>query len=695
MVVSGRTHSVIPVAVLAALLLGAGATAFAQPAPPPASAAVTSYPPSAFEAVRPNTALDMINNLPGFTLDTGDAVRGFGGAAGNVLIDGARPATKNDSLDQLLQRIPASDVARIDVIRGAAPGIDMQGKTVIANVIRKTDSGLKLTTAVQGTWDANGHFDHGLRLEGSKRSGPTSYEASLLLASGSDDGTGRGPRIVTDASGQVTQTARLNSFGDQTSNKATGAVETPVLGGRLRIEGSYVTTPYVYTDDDTLIDPPGREYERYTQDQDTGEIGLRYERPFGPRASLEIYGLQQLGRYASNDIFNTDTDDTVFTLNKRTGESILRAVGKFNPSPSLSLETGAEGAFNWLTSRTRETDNGGPVVVPAANVYVTELRGEAFANATWRARPDLTIDADLKVEASQLTSSGDVVDHQVFVFPKPRVLVTWTPDAPDQVRLRFEREVGQLDFNYFTASGTLGTGEKAGNPTLTPEQDWVVEAAYERGFWKSGQISLTARQYWIQDAIDYAGTCAIQLSGNPPTCDPEDVFDAPANIGSATRQELAVALSLPTDKLHIKHGLLTVRATWRHSRVIDPNTHRPREISNEHPLDAEIHFTQGLDALKSTWGFDVFPAWRQVSYLVEEVDTQELGLFVDAYFEYKPRPDLSVKFEGDNLTSHGLTQIRAFYDPFRDLNGGQLSAIDAHYPRFGPEFSVRVRKTFG
>ena len=684
------------------MLLGLGSTAAAQPSPAPAnppaaSAAVTSYPPSAFAASRPNTALDMVNNLPGFTLDTGGAVRGFGGAAGNVLIDGARPATKNDSLDEILHRIPASDVARIDVIRGAAPGIDMQGKTVIANVVRKTDSGLKLTTAVQGTWDANGHFDHGLRLEGSKRSGQTAYEASVLLASGADDGTGRGPRIVTDAAGHVTQTARLNSFGDQGTNKATGAVETPVLGGRLRIEGSFVSTPYVYTDDDTLIDPPGREYERYTQDQDTGEIGLRYERAFGPKASLELYGLQQLGRYASDDIFNTATDDTTFTLNKRTGESILRAVGKLEPSPNLSLETGAEGAFNWLTSRTRESDNGQAVTVPAANVHVTELRSEAFANATWRPRPDLTVDADLKVEASALTSSGDVVDHQVFVFPKPRVLVTWTPDKPDQVRMRLEREVGQLDFNYFTASGTLGSGERAGNPELTPQQDWVAEAAYDRSFWKNGQVSLTLRQYWIQDAIDFAGTCARQdlLPGNPPTCNPAAVFDAPANIGSATRQELAVALSLPTDKLWLKHGLLTVRATWRRSRVIDPDTHRPREISGMHALDAEIHFTQGLDALKSTWGFDIYPAWRQVNYLVDEVDTSELGLFVDAYFEYKPWPDLSVKVEGDNLSSHGLTQIRAFYDPFRDVNGGMLSSIDAHYPRFGPEFSVRVRKTFG
>jgi len=115
------------------------ADAYPAPSSAPAAAdAVTSYPQSFFDSVKPNTALDMINALPGFTLDTGGGVRGFGGAAGNVLIDGERPATKNDALDQFLQRIPATSVARIDLIRGGAPGIDMQGKTVIANVVRKS-----------------------------------------------------------------------------------------------------------------------------------------------------------------------------------------------------------------------------------------------------------------------------------------------------------------------------------------------------------------------------------------------------------------------------------------------------------------------------------------------------------------------------------------------------------------------------
>src|SRR6185437_15536549 len=88
-------------------------------------------------SAQPNTAMEMINLLPGFTFDAGSGVRGFSGAAGNVLVDGERPATKSDDLESILRRIPASQVDHIEVIRGGAAGIDMQGKTVLDNVVRR------------------------------------------------------------------------------------------------------------------------------------------------------------------------------------------------------------------------------------------------------------------------------------------------------------------------------------------------------------------------------------------------------------------------------------------------------------------------------------------------------------------------------------------------------------------------------
>ena len=80
-----------------------------------------------------------VSRLPGFSLDTGSSARGFAGTAGNVLVDGARPTAKTDDLSSILGRIPAASVERIEVIRGGAPGIDMQGQNVVANVIRRKD----------------------------------------------------------------------------------------------------------------------------------------------------------------------------------------------------------------------------------------------------------------------------------------------------------------------------------------------------------------------------------------------------------------------------------------------------------------------------------------------------------------------------------------------------------------------------
>src|SRR6185369_6799746 len=114
----------------------------------PAQNGVISYPASYFAALQSQNANEMLGHLPGFTLDSGNSSRGYEGSAGNVLIDGQRPASKTDSLDEILKRMPIGVVERIDLIRGGAPGIDMQGKTVLANIIRKKGAGTRLLVAV-------------------------------------------------------------------------------------------------------------------------------------------------------------------------------------------------------------------------------------------------------------------------------------------------------------------------------------------------------------------------------------------------------------------------------------------------------------------------------------------------------------------------------------------------------------------
>ncbi|HEY0052823.1 MAG TPA: TonB-dependent receptor plug domain-containing protein, partial [Caulobacteraceae bacterium] len=158
-------------AALAGLMTPAAAAQAQTPAPAPAPAsapaasaadqAVLVFTPDFFVAQRPNTALDMVQRVPGFSVSDGDGSRGFEGAVGNILVNGARPASKNDTGSSVLARTLAAQVERIELIRGGAPGIDMQGFPLVVNVILKRESSRQSVLTLNATL-----FDGGTDLYG-------------------------------------------------------------------------------------------------------------------------------------------------------------------------------------------------------------------------------------------------------------------------------------------------------------------------------------------------------------------------------------------------------------------------------------------------------------------------------------------------------------------------------------------------
>ena len=77
------------------------------------------YNPVYFERYSPQTANDMVSQIPGFTLaganrfiNGNNQSRGLGQGDGNLLINGKRPSTKDDGPLILLGRIPAESVQR-------------------------------------------------------------------------------------------------------------------------------------------------------------------------------------------------------------------------------------------------------------------------------------------------------------------------------------------------------------------------------------------------------------------------------------------------------------------------------------------------------------------------------------------------------------------------------------------------------
>jgi hypothetical protein len=626
----------------------------------------------------------MLLRLPGFALDTGDKIRGFEGGGGNALVDGQRPTSKTDPLDELLRRIPVSQIERIDLIRGGSPGIDMQGRTVIANVIRKPGGGLQGLVAVANNHVYDGRNLHGFRLELSGGKDGRNWEGSARYGFGADDGGDFGPGVTLGPDGKPIRLSQIDSTGGIGNQTLTGAYEQPILGGKLRVNGRLFWEKYKFKEDNVIVFPaPGLATTDDINHTYETELGGRFTRDLGSRATLDLVGIRQTRERDISSVFDSPPEDGSFNLTRDSSETIGRGVVSYRFSETLSLETGAEGAFNKLDSQTRLISNDLPVLLPAADVTVEETRGEVFAKGVWRPTSRWTVESGLRYEASSISSSGDVALEKSLRFLKPRLALTWAPRETTQVRMRFERVVGQLSFDDFVADSSLNTGVvTAGNPDLNPEQAWVSEIAVEQRFWTDGVIGVTLRHSALTDVIDRA-----------PIVTEVAIFDSPANIGDGTKDELVLNLTAPLGRFGLTGAQLKGEATWRRSDVTDPTTGEGREISELRPVEWEATFSQDLPQWRMTWGVDVYGGWRETNYRFNEVATFKLGTFVRPFAEWRARPDLIVRFELPNITERGLRRTRTVYDGPRG-SSAVLFTDDRHLD-FGRMYYVRVRKTFG
>ena len=666
-----------------------GSPAFAQTAAgagtPVADAArqgVLVFEPAFFADARPDTALDMIARLPGFAFESGDSgTRGLAGTAGNVLIDGRRPSTKSDNLDQILRRISAAGVARVELIRGGASGIDMQGRSVVANVVLIRTVTTERVVETNSYVYPDGHLGPVLSARYSRREGDDQIEGSLSGFSDRTDGTGDGFRRRYDPAGNLIQDADLVLWDRIRNLRATGAVQRRAGGGLLRVNGLLGWFGNENAQD--LLIRSGTGVDSFNDEESNdvnSELGVNWTRDLGPRTGLELTGLQ---RYSSEDytgVSESSGDSSTFTADSTSGESIGRAILRFRPNDRWSFETGGEVAYNFLDSATAYSENGVPIPLPSSAVKVEELRGEVFGQATWRPAPTLTIEGGLRVEVSEISQSGDSDLTKSFVYPKPRIQATWTPWTGHQFRFRAEREVGQLDFGDFIASADIDIGQvEGGNPDLEPEKSTVIEAIYERRFWGEGVFDVTVSHAEIEDVVD-----VIPLTGG---------FDGVGNIGDGTADFFQLRLTLPTDRLGIPNGRFQTRGSWSSTSVLDPVTGEERRFQGNQAFGCGVSFNQDLAGGRWSWGFDHgCNVDKGRGFRVREVRAfyEEPG--VGAFVQWKPQGDLTVRVDLGNATDRAQGYDREIYAGPRDT--APLAFREVRRTRMSPWLFVQIRKTF-
>jgi hypothetical protein len=666
--------------VLASLLLTFSAALHAQQTPD-----VAIYRPAFFAEAAPATAYDMLERLPGFSIvDADPDVRGYAGAQGNVLIDGVRPGSKRESLEQILGRIPAHAVERIEVIRRSAPGIDLLGHAMLANIVRREAAVTSYLAQVGALLDANGGAAPQFEMQMNRQWNEREFEAAIGSTPELDDDSGRGRIVAIGSDDELRADSAIDTRQTVQASYATANWRQPVGAASLDAYAALRDTrDEAAIAIDTLRPEPGRERVAEDERLREAEIGARVARQLTDRTRIELLASQQLGWLDAVSDAVEDDETEHFKQRTRSGEGILRLDLRQARTPALTLNAGIELARNTLDGDALLLEDGAAVDLPGSRVHIAENRAEATFGGEWEMAADWRFESALRVESSRLAQSGDQTQRRDFVYYKPSVALRWERNARERWRLSVGREVGQLDFEDFVASASLDTGVvSAGNAQLEPDKTWRTALSWERDFLRDGAIVVTAAHDRIADAIDRV-----------PIVLDDEVFDAPGNIGDATRDSLELSLGTSLDAIGLQNVRIDVAALWQHSRVRDPTTGAMRGLSEEAPFEGEIGFAHTIASHAIVWGIDHEFAARETEYRFDEIAVERAGSAWEIFIERSFARGWRLRAELDDVSGLEVEQRRERYDGLRSQQ--PLDEIETRRHRVPAQLMLTLRREMG
>lgn len=669
----------------------------ADDVPPPGVADVAAaqgrrtYTPADFARFAPRNALDMLSNVPGFSIDAGDTERrGLGQATGNVLINGQRYSGKSTDVTTELQRISAANVVRIEVADAATLNISgLSGQ--VANVVTRS-------TGLSGNyrWSPQQRarrtparlLDGEVALNGSLGTG-TTFTVSARNNSGRNGNAG--PELVTDPNGSILdrrdEVLSVNSdeprlSGSLRHNFGNGAIlNLNAAGGLNRQE---------VVENGDRSGPGQADRHRYVQERTRGnnyELGGDYEFGLGG-GRLKLIGLRRFTHTNFRQTLLQTYADATPTLGQRflqngdETESIGRGEYRWRGG-GADWQISLEGALNRLDIDNALFDLNGagdfvPVVFPNSAATVQERRAEAAITYGRPLTSHLTLQISLAGEYSQLTQEGAGGLSRTFYRPKGFINLAWQPQAGLDISARLERVVGQLNFFDFVASANVSGGTtNAGNADLVPPQSWNAQLQATRNLSRWGTI--TARLYGrlISDIVD-----VIPIQGG----------QSPGNLdGTAKVYGIQWTSTINFDPLGIPGAKLDANITLQHSSLRDPLTGAQRPISENLTREVNLQFRHDIPHSNWAWGAQ-FYQFRQaqgfrLDQLMQYLDTPgSLG----AYVEHKNVFGLTVRAAVDNLLGTNESFSRTF------LAGNRPSPVlltEARDRFYGPIFTLTISGT--
>lgn len=696
-----RFHGVSAIALLGVCPLQAQETA--QPtasdvsAPLPQDAAGTgtgagaAYTPAEFARYAPRNALDMLVQVPGFTIRENEQLRGLGQASGNVLFNGQRPSSKSDAIRTLLSRIPAENIERIEILDGATldvPGLSGQ----VANIVYRADS-----ISGQFSWkpEFRAHHTDPLFTRGdisvSGRTGTIEYEVGLNNDESARSGAG-GKTLLTNGAGTLIE--RRNDVWNT-------HYDTPQLSARVTWDGpgssighanaryQQVFDRYFEIGQRSSLGRPDRELIfRRNGDSWNYELGADYEFALGP-GRLKAIGLRRFSRepYFEEGVTtfadNSSAIGNRFTQTGDLGESIGRIEYSWKMFGG-DWQLSGEAAFNSLDS-TASLFTLAPsgtfieLAFPEGTGGVAEDRYEGLLSFSRKLTGKLSLQLVAGAEHSTIAQTGANGLTRSFLRPKGSLSLAWTPVGEFDAALKVRRRVLQLSFFDFLARAFLYDGDQnAGNNDLKPQQDWSYEAELNKRFgpWGSTKLRLIYRD--VEDFVDI-----VPVPGG----------EAVGNIAKSWAAAVVLSGTITLDPVGLVGLRLDPSLLYQKSSLRDPFTGETRQWSGFTDTQASLAIRYDMPGSDWAMGGSANYLHNQPNYRSNSVDRIWEGpTFASVFVENKDVLGLTVRLQIGNILNARSRRDRLLYSGLRGAS--PLVSREERDRLIGPIFSLSVRGEF-
>lgn len=630
-----RRTNTVDIAAATALALGLHAQAQAQtPAPITETHRQANgdtcrvnqvYTPEFFQNEQPQTALDMVGRVPGFQLVLETSERGLGGRPGNVLINGEPIARKSQSAREALSQIRAPTVARIEVIEAGQCDIAMNGHTKLVNVVL-AEAPHTVSLGAHNRIDGdNGHidiYDATLNYQRVSTTGRLSAQTTTI------ETVSPASYVVSAEGSQPIARTRIGTGADLYS--ARGAMAA--AGGRVELDGRHTTTTSAARPAAAPV--PGEALSQTSLATFNDSYGAQWRREIADGIELTVQG--RLTRIENEtDLSLTSASGASASHSERqSGERAGRADVSWRLSPTLSAAASADVARNTVDGALRYTVNGTLVPIGDPETHVKEIRTAASLGFRWQALPSFIADVNLRAVRAVLEANS-ASGAQTNKALAPRLVLTYAPNSAFTFRFRAEREIAQLDFSQFLDVASLEDDVlTAGAGALAPETSWIGEVRVEHRFGERAFFNVSFARTRYENPIEMVALTPL--------------VETPANVSAAIKKELAVELSLPLDQLHLPGAVLTASGNLVRSETTDPVTGETRSISDLQERLASFGMRQDLFDGAFIWEVNWTERSPSTSYGVSRVSRNTIDPIWEAWAEWRPRPDLTLRLDLSN-----------------------------------------------